>query len=139
MKLLKILLTVVVSVIMIWLGWNYLAGPLKYRRSMQSFAASLEQCEPMAASIYMPISRQSAAHTIDGPSEGRCKVRIETLGPEELRCQFPLEDLPAIAAAFVDSANKLDLFGNTSLEVSTSNPDPLARALNSEACSAEIG
>ena len=134
MKSLKVLLVLIVVAVIGWLTWNYLAGPMKHQRDMQAFAASVEQCEPIVAEIYMPISGLSMAHTVDGMRDNRCQVRIETLGNHEIQCAFPVEDLPVIAQGFVDLANQVDIFGGTEFRVSTSDPDPLTQALNSEAC-----
>ena len=134
MKSLKILLVLIAAAVIGWLTWNYFAGPMSHKRDMRAFAASVEQCEPMEADIYMPISGLSMAHTVDGMSENRCHVRIETLGPHEIQCAFSVEDLPVIAQGFVDLADQVDIFGGADIRISTSNPDPLTQALNSEAC-----
>ena len=128
-----------ISIIVLAVGgffiWNYLAGPLKYQRDMHAFAENLATCETYSADIYMPLSGAALNHAIDGLQEdGSCHVRIEALGAHEVRCAFATSDLPELSRAFADFADALDMFGGTSFQISTSNPDPLSRALNSDAC-----
>lgn len=134
MKLFKILFAVVVVAVIAFFTWNYFAGPLKYKRDMQAFAGSVEQCEVFSQPIYMSVAGTSLVHAVDGPSEDNCLVRMETHGPHEIHCAFPKADLPGIARGFRDMADAVDMFGGYSFQYSSSDPDPLTSALNSDAC-----
>lgn len=134
MKIAKILVSVVVIAVIVFFIWNYLAGPLKYRSDMRSFADSVAQCEAGTHDIWMSVSRQSLEYAVDGLADSRCVVRLGTPGPQFLRCAFRTEDLPKIAQGFAKMADDVGIFGGVNLQVSTSNPDPLTEALNSDAC-----
>ena len=134
MKFVKITGGIVAIAIIAFFAWNSFAGPLKIRRDMHTFAASLEGCEAFTRAIKAPLGGPPLQHVIDGLHNGRCRVQMDTLGPHELRCEFAVADLPAIAQGFADNADSLGIFGGMDVRISTSNPDPLTRALNSEAC-----
>lgn len=126
--------SVVAFLVVLFFVWNYFAGPLKYRRDINAFADHLVDCAATSHSIYMPISGATLEHAIDGLHGDKCHVRIETLGPHEIQCAFATGDLVGISNAFADLAQDVGVFGGTTLQVSTSNPDPLTEALNSDAC-----
>jgi hypothetical protein len=128
MKIAKGLVSVVVVAVVAFVAWNFLFGPLRYQRDVRAFAASLETCEPFS----QPIAKLQ--HTIDKLDDGRCTLRMATLGPHEIRCTLSAEDLPVIAQGFADLADRVDMFGGTELLISTSDPDPLTQMLNSDAC-----
>ena len=137
MKIAKIITSFIVVAVIAFFTWNYLAGPLKHRRDMHSFADSVAQCETSTHDIWMSVSGQTLEYVVDGPMAGRCGVRLGTSGPDVIRCAFPNEDLPNIAQGFVDMADAVGIFGGYSVQISTSNPDPLTEALNSDACVTE--
>ncbi len=138
MKSAKIVISVVVFVVIAFFIWNYLAGPLKHRRDIRSFADSVNDCETSTHDIFMSVSGQTLEYTVDGMNDGLCGVRLGTPGPHVIRCAFQTEDLPKIAQAFADTADDIGLFGGVTVRVSTSNPDPLTQALNSDACTTAI-
>ena len=138
MKAAKIGISIVAFVVIAFFVWNYLAGPLKHRRDIQSFADSVDQCKTSTHDIFMSVSGQTLQYTIDGPNGDRCGVRMETPGPHVIRCEFETGDLPKIAQAFADTADAIGIFGGVTVQVSTSNPDPLTQALNSDACTTAI-
>lgn len=111
---------------------------MKHRRDIRSFADSVGHCEMSAHDIYMSVSGQTLVYAVDGLKDGRCGVRLETPGPHVIRCAFQTEDLPKIAQGFADTADDIGLFGGVTVRVSTSNPDPLTQALNSDACTTTI-
>ena len=133
MKAVKIIVAVIVVAVIGFFAWNYSAGPLKVRRDMHAFADSLERCEPFARSIKAP-GGPALQHTIEPLDDGRCRLRMDTLGPHELRCDFAAGDLRDIAQGFADNADSLGIFGGMEIRISTSNPDKLTQALNSDAC-----
>ncbi len=138
MKYLKVSLVVVCIAVAAWLTWNYLDGPLKVKRDMHAFAASLEQCETFSRDLKTIARGVTVNYAIDGIREDRCHVRMETLGPHVLNCAFAVEDLPVIAQGFHANADALDMFGGMTFKYSSSDPDPLTRALNSDACESVI-
>lgn len=134
MKIVKPLVLVVVAVATVFFTWNYFAGPLKYRRDMQSFADLIENCEPGSLPIKSVIGGMVLDHSVGGRRNGGCEVTIETIGPHVMHCTFPVEQLAMLAKGFSDMGQAVGIFGGTSLRVSTSNPDPFTDALNSDAC-----
>lgn len=128
MKIVKILVSVVIVAVAAFFTWNYLFGPIAYKRHMHAFADSLQTCEAFSR----PIAKQN--HAIEKLADGRCSVRMETLGPEEIHCAFTASDLPDLAKGFAGMADVVDMFGGTRLVISTSNPDRLTQLLNSDAC-----
>lgn len=137
MKIAKIGTSVLVVAVIAFFAWNYFAGPLKHRRDMQSFADSVARCEKSTHDIWMSVGGYSLEYAVDGPMAGRCGVRLGTPGPHVVRCAFLHEDLPKIAQGFADMADAVGIFGGYSARISTSNPDPLTQALNSDACVTE--
>lgn len=137
MKTFKIGLSLVVAAALAWLAWNYFAGPLRYKREMHAFADSLEVCEAFSETVFMYLGNQSLLHTVEGASEQKCGMRMETPGPDVVSCSFALSDLPAIAQGFRDLANSVDMFGAYTYQYDSSDPDPLTQALNSEACESQ--
>lgn len=138
MRIKKIGLSAIAFLVIAFFIWNYLAGPLKHRRDTRSFADSVGRCETSTHDIYMSVSGQTLEYAIDGLKDGRCGVRLETPGPHVIRCAFRTEDLLKIAQGFADTADDIGLFGGATVRISTSNPDPMTEALNSEACTTAI-
>lgn len=139
MKIIKPLIALVVVAIVAFFAWNYFAGPLKMRRDMHAFADSVARCEPFSQAIESPVDGGGRLHrSVEGLRDGRCHVRMETLGPHVLRCAFAPEDLPAIGQGFAELARQVGVFGGMRFQYSSSDPDPLARALNSDACETVI-
>lgn len=134
MKVTKVIFAVAVVGVFAWLAWNYFAGPLRHQREMHAFADKLEGCEVFSEPVFTYVSKSSLEYRIDGPENGRCAVRMETAGPHEIRCAFALADLPVIANGFRDLADSVDMFGGYTYQFDSSNPDPLTKALNSNAC-----
>ncbi len=73
-------------------------------------------------------------HAVDGRRGHLCDIRIETLGPHVIHRAFPNDQLGVLAKVFSDMGQAVGIFGGTSLKVSTSTPDPLTLALNSDSC-----
>lgn len=138
LQILKGLLAVTAFAVVAFFAWNILAGPLKYKRDINAFAASLGKCMNFSRAIRMPVGGPKLDYAVEGLRNNRCSVRIETLGPHVLHCAFPAEAVPGIAQAFADAAENVGIFGATDIRISTSNPDPLTRALNSDSCEARI-
>ncbi|MDJ0699184.1 MAG: hypothetical protein QNJ07_04960 [Woeseiaceae bacterium] len=138
MKTAKIGISIIVFVVIAFFVWNYLAGPLKHRRDIHSFADSVGDCATSKHDIWMSVSGQTLKYTVNGMNDGRCGVRLETPGPHVIRCAFRTEDLPKIAQGFAGTADDIGILGGVTVRVSTSNPDPLTQALNSDACTTAI-
>ena len=138
MKFVKIGLTVVVAAVAAFFIWNYLAGPLKMRRDMQAFADSLAQCETISQTVKVPRTDATIERSVDGLRDGRCYMRMETLGPHVMHCAFPEQDLPAMAQGFADMVDQIGIFGGFHYTYSSSNPDPLTEAMNSDACTTTV-
>ena len=136
MKIAKVFVVVVTVAVAAFFVWNYLAGPLKYRRDMQTFADLVENCDSGSLPIRSVIGGMVAEHTVVGRRDGRCALRIETMGPHVLHCSFPSDQLGVLAKGFSDMGQAVGIFGGTNIRISTSNPDPLTEALNSDACEA---
>ena len=134
MKIVKTLVVVVTVAVAVFFVWNYLAGPLKYRRDMQSFADNVASCEPGTTAIKSIRGGLVLDHTVEGRRGERCHVRIEAIGNHVVQCAFPTDQLDILAKGFENMAQEVGIFGGTNLRVSTSNPDPLTEALNSDAC-----
>lgn len=137
MKIAKIIASVLVVAVIAFFAWNYFAGPMKHRRDMHSFADSVARCETSTHDIWMSVGGQTLEYAVEGMKDGRCGIRLQTHGPHVVRCAFRNEDLPKIAQGFADLADAVGIFGGYSVRISTSNPDPLTQALNSDACVTE--
>ncbi|MDJ0759461.1 MAG: hypothetical protein QNJ19_08675 [Woeseiaceae bacterium] len=134
MKIVKPMASVVVIAVAGFFVWNYFAGPLKYRRDMQSFADLVENCEAGSLAINAGIGGGALEHTVEGRRDDRCAVRMDITGPYVIRCAFPVEQLSVLAQGFSDLGKAVGIFGGATIRISTSNPDPLTKALNSDAC-----
>lgn len=134
MKVVKLLTTVAVLVVVGFFVWNYLAGPLKERRETRTFGQSLTTCTPYSQRLRKLNRDDHRTHDIDGEVDGTCMVRFATLGPDKIVCAFAPDMLEEIGTAYTASADDIGLFGGTRFQYSSSNPDPLTRALNSGAC-----
>ncbi len=134
MKILKLAVAAIVLAIAAFFLWNSMLGPLKYKRDMHGFAGSLGECAPSIWPVRMFQTGMTQDHIVDGLSDGKCNVRIETMGPHVLHCAFDEKSLPEVSRGFADLADQVSMFGGYTVQISTSNPDPLTEALNSDAC-----
>ena len=80
------------------------------------------------------IVKDTMRRAVHGAEGEDCRIDLDAPGPQKIECSVPGADLPGVADALVAQGDAVNLFGNADLRVSTSDPDPLAQLLNSEAC-----
>ena len=134
MKVVKLLMAGIVLIVVGFFAWNYLAGPLKERRDTRAFGQNLLTCTPYSQPLRKLSRDDNRTHDIVGEVGGLCSVRFATLGPEKIQCEFAPDMLDEIGTAYIASADDIGLTGGMNMRYSSSNPDPLTRALNSGAC-----
>ncbi len=115
-------------------AYVYQFGGPRVKRDLAAFAGPVTSCTPFDQDYYVPMARITMNRTVVGPEDDLCRVTFDTMGPQKLDCAFAAEDLPGLAEALVAQGDQVDIFGYADLHVSTSDPDPLTRMMNSDAC-----
>ena len=115
-------------------AYVYLYGGPRVKCELAAFAEQIAGCTPFEQAYYVPMSGGTMKRTVHGPTGETCRVSFATLGPQTLDCAFDTADLPDLARALVAQGEAVDAYGYADLRVSTSDPDPLTRLMNSDAC-----
>lgn len=128
---------IMVSVLVLFLGtavYLYQYGAWRVKRDLAVFSEHVITCTPFDQHYYAPMIGDTMNRSVVGPRGDLCQITFDALGAQEIDCAVAETALPELAEALLDQGRSVDIFGYADLRISTSNPDPLTRLMNGDAC-----